>query len=227
MKRQTTCVWIIHANQKRKWKRELKTSHHVWSIKSLNLYNCTCLMKYTQGLTYMYDTILWLIHIMGLFNQMFMLTHSITTVSDTKINFIWMIWTERMNTWINRCCSSGILVALLAVASVTVVFLLLQSNVSVSQAVPVEALWDCCQVGQFLSTKCWVSLMCQTVWGVRWYVPQTWKTQSGLRPPDRRHSWWASAEGSNRVDTLLLRTRSRDHGSAPVWTYSMHCCTCH
>lgn len=146
---------------------------------------------------------------------------------EDLINFIWMIWTERMNTWINRCCSSGILVALLAVASVTVAFLLLQSNVSVSQALPVEALWDCSQVGQFLLTKCWVSLMCQTVGGVRWYVPQTWRTQSGLRTPDRRHSWWASVEGSNRVDTLLLRTRRRDHGSAPVWTYSMHCCTCH
>ncbi len=42
--------------------------------------------------------------------------------------------------------------ALLAVASVTVALLLLQSNVSMSQALPVEALWDSFQVGPLDNT---------------------------------------------------------------------------
>lgn len=60
-----------------------------------------------------------------------------------------------------QCLFCYVHVALLAVASVTVEFLLLQSHVNVSQALPVEALWACFLVVEFLWTKCWVNLLGQ------------------------------------------------------------------
>lgn len=47
-------------------------------------------MKYTLELTYLWchiDCDRLMIHILGLFNQMFTLTHIITTVSDMKRGF--------------------------------------------------------------------------------------------------------------------------------------------
>lgn len=104
---------------------------------------------------------------------------------------------------------------LLAVASVTLRLLLLQSTVSVSQALLVEAFeGQFLKVGEVPQTNCWVESSGSTASRVRGQGSGAVFHRGGgpggdREKPDRRHTRWASAEGSKRVHVLLLRTREQ------------------